>query len=162
MYLQTFGGSAILHLIAAHPRVVALFGIAATVATLTGAVGPVRHAGTARHLEQLDAAVRIDDPVALSRWSEAEAVASAMLERRDDPAIAEAVAYTLRRCGTGCTDLTTRAIVEDPVLLRRVLVLYQLDKPCCNKHPHRGSRASRVIRWSPGPGPPPADSCPQT
>jgi len=50
-----------------------------------------------------------------------------MLERLDDSEILAAVEHTLQQCGPGCTDVATPIVIDDPALLRRVLVLYQLD-----------------------------------
>jgi hypothetical protein len=51
-----------------------------------------------------------------------------MLERFDDDEILAAVEHTLQQCGPGCTDLATPIVIDNPDLLRRVLVLYQLDQ----------------------------------
>jgi hypothetical protein len=51
-----------------------------------------------------------------------------MLERKNDAEIMAAVNGVLQRCGAGCTDLTSAAVVGDPTLLRQVLVLQQLDE----------------------------------
>jgi hypothetical protein len=127
MYPYTFGGSALLHILAAHPRVVAFFGIAATVSMLISPLGPGRYSGTARRLEQLEASVKVNNLVTAERQAKAERAATSMLERAADAEIAAAVDYTLHRCGSGCTDLSTPTVVADPELLRRVLVLYDLD-----------------------------------
>ena len=50
-----------------------------------------------------------------------------MLARHDRAEIATAVRETLSRCGHGCTDISTVDISTDEVLLRRVLVLFDLD-----------------------------------
>ena len=50
-----------------------------------------------------------------------------MLERANDSEITAAVGEVLERCGAGCTDLTSTAVISDAKLLRRVLVLQQLD-----------------------------------
>jgi hypothetical protein len=50
-----------------------------------------------------------------------------MLERLDDSQILAAVEHTLQQCGPGCTDVATPIVIDDPALLRHVLVLYQLD-----------------------------------
>jgi hypothetical protein len=128
MYFQTFGGSALLHLLAAHPRVVALFGIAATVGLLVSPNGPGRHIGTAAHLARIDAAVRPQAEVTEARQAAAERAAAGIIERQERAEISAAIAYTLKACGAGCTDISTSRIVSDALLLQRVLVLYELDK----------------------------------
>jgi hypothetical protein len=57
-----------------------------------------------------------------------------MLERHDGAEIGKAVEHTLRQCGPGCTDLATPVVIDDPALLRRVLVLYQLDQAAERAH----------------------------
>jgi hypothetical protein len=128
MYLQTYGGSALLHLLAAHPKIVAAFGIAATVAMLIAPHGPGRYVGTATHLARLESALAGQTHASAIRQQQAEQAASAMLEGDREHDIFAAIEYTLRRCGSGCTDLSTRRVARDPVLLRRVLVLYELDR----------------------------------
>ena len=128
MYLQTYGGSALLHVLAAHTKIVAAFGIAATVAMLIAPQGPGRYVGTATHLARLESALAGQTRISEIRQRNAEQAASAMLEAERELDIVGAIEYTLRRCGSGCTDLSTRRVARDPVLLRRVLVLYELDR----------------------------------
>ena len=128
MYLQTYGGSALLHLLAAHPKVVAAFGIAATVAMLIAPHGPGRYVGTAKHLARLESALGAQNEVTAARQQHAERAAMLMLELERNAEITSAIEYTLRRCGGGCTDLSTARVARDPVLLRRVLVLHELDR----------------------------------
>jgi len=128
MYFQTFGGSALLHLLAAHPKVVALFGIGATVAMLISPNGPGRDIGTGTHLARIEAAVGSQTAVTDARQFAAERAAAGILERQERGEIAAAIAHTLAVCGAGCTDISTARIASDAILLRRVLVLYELDK----------------------------------
>jgi len=127
VYLTTIGGSGLLHLLAAYPRVVGTLGLAATVAMLLSPSGPGRQIGTARSLAQLDRTIAEHAASAPSSRDHAEAAAAAMLERANDSEIAAAVGEVLERCGAGCTDLTSAAVISDAKLLRRVLVLQQLD-----------------------------------
>lgn len=128
MQLPIFGGSALLHLIAAHPKVVALFGIAATVSLLMAPHAPGRFLGTDAHLRRIEAAVRPQANTSEARERVAEGAAFQMLARRNRAEIATAVRQTLSRCGPGCTDISTEDITADDVLLHRVLVLYFLDR----------------------------------
>ena len=57
MYFHVFGSSGLLHLLIAHPKVVAFAGIAGTVALLMAPHGPGRQVGAGRYLQQLDEAV---------------------------------------------------------------------------------------------------------
>ena len=123
-----FGGSALLHLIAAHPKVVALFGIAATVSLLMAPHGPGRVLGTDAHLRRIEAAVRPQASISEARERAAESAARGTLVRHDEAEIAAAVRETLSRCGAGCRDVSSEDVVKDEVLLGRVLVLYHLDR----------------------------------
>jgi hypothetical protein len=127
VYLNTYGGSALLHLLIGYPRLILVFGLAGTVAMTTAPHGPGRYLGTGSYMAQLDAAYkpRLADAAA---EQQARQRAVDMLERSDGNEISEAVAHTLRQCGPGCTDLATPIVIEDPELLRHVLVLYQLDR----------------------------------
>ena len=127
MYLNTFGGSGLLHLLVGYPRLILMFGIAGTVAMTATPHGPGRYAGTGAYMAQLDAALkpRLADAAA---EQQARQRATEMLERLEGAEIREAVAHTLQQCGSGCTDLATPIVIDDPDLLRRVLVLYQLDQ----------------------------------
>jgi hypothetical protein len=139
MQTPIFGGSALLHLIAAHPKVVALFGIAATVSLLMAPHGPGRYLGTDTHLRRIEAAVRPQAGTSEARERFAEGSALRMLARRNRDEIATVVRQTLRRCGPGCTDISTEDVTADDVLLHRVLVLYFLDQEARGI----GARASR-------------------
>jgi hypothetical protein len=127
MYLNTYGGSALLHLLIGYPRLILVFGLAGTVAMTTAPQGPGRYLGTGAYMAQLDAAFK-PRLVDAAGENQARQRAVDMLERFDDREITAAVAHTLRQCGAGCTDLATPIVIDDPELLRRVLVLYQLDR----------------------------------
>ena len=127
MYLHTLGGSALLHLLFGYPRLILLFGVAGIV-TMTGTPhGPGRYAGTGAYLAQLDTAFapRLAEAAA---EQQARQAATDMLERFEPSEIHAAIEHTLEQCGPGCTDLASPLVITDPDLLRRVLVLYQLDQ----------------------------------
>jgi hypothetical protein len=128
VYLTTIGGSGLLHLLAAYPRVIGALGLTATVAILLSPVGPGRQIGTASALARLDRTIADRAAVAPSARDHAAAAVAEMLERKNDAEIMAAVNGVLQRCGAGCTDLTSAAVVGDPILLRQVLVLRQLDE----------------------------------
>jgi hypothetical protein len=127
MYLNTYGGSALLHLLIGYPRLVLLFGLAGTVAMTIAPHGPGRYAGTGGYMAQLDAAFKPRLADAAAEHS-ARQRATDMLERFEDDEIRDAVAYTLRQCGPGCTDLATPVVIDNRELLQHVLLLYQLDR----------------------------------
>jgi hypothetical protein len=143
MYLQTFGGSALLHLLASHPRVVALFGIAATAGLLIAPHAPGRLLGTATRIERIEAAIRPQAALTEERQIAAERAAALLLERQAKADIAAAVKQTLKRCGSGCTDISTESVISDELLLERVLVLYELDKMA--RGPREEPLANRLL-----------------
>jgi hypothetical protein len=132
MYLNTFGGSALLHLLMGYPRLILVFGIAGTVAMTATPHGPGRYAGTGAYMAQLDAAYKPRLAEAAAE-QQARTGATGMLERSNAEEIQAAVEHTLEQCGPGCTDLTTSIVIHEPALLRRVLVLYQLDQAATRK-----------------------------
>ena len=83
MYLNTLGGSALLHLLMGYPRLILLFGLAGIVAMTGTPHGPGRYAGTGAYMAQLDAAFkpRLADAAA---EQQARQAATDMLERFDD------------------------------------------------------------------------------
>lgn len=128
MYVPTFGGSGLLHLLAAHPRVVAIFGVAATVGALMAPHAPGRLVGTAGHIERIESAIRPQIAVAEERQTAAEEEAVRLFEQNDRQQIEGAVRQMLRACGSGCTDISTDRVIGDRALLLRVLMLSELDK----------------------------------
>jgi hypothetical protein len=145
MYLPTFGGSGLLHLLAAHPRVVAIFGLAATVGALMAPQAPGRLVGTDRYMERIEAAIRPQIAVAEARQTDAERDAVRMLDGADEREIRDAVRHMLKQCGSGCTDISTERILADRALLVRVLMLNELDKIA------RGTRAAAATGGRPAP-----------
>jgi hypothetical protein len=128
MYFPIFVGSGLLHLLAAHPRIVALFGIAGTVSLLVAPHGPGNFRGTAAYLERLDVQIGETAPIASEYRTKAEGAAAATIERGRPEEIQSAVDRALRACGSGCSDLSTPLVTGNKELLRRVLVLSDLDR----------------------------------
>jgi hypothetical protein len=128
MYFPIFTGSALLHLLAAHPRIVALFGIAGTVSLLFAPHGPGNYRGTATYLERLDAQIGETAPIASEYRIRAERAVDAMIANGRHEDIESAVDRALRACGPGCTDLATPLVMGNKELLKRVLVISDLDR----------------------------------
>ena len=128
MYINVFGGSALLHLLLGYPRLILVLGLAGTVAATSTPHGPGRFVGTGQYLTALDAEIgqRATDRDAIER-SARQSVTN-MLEAYDPIAIEKTVAETLHACGDGCTDLSTPIVIRDVELLRRVLTLHELDR----------------------------------
>jgi hypothetical protein len=147
MYLPTLGGSGLLHLLAAHPRVVAIFGVAATVGALMAPHAPGRLVGTAGHIERVESAIGTQFvAVAEERQTAAEEQAVRLLDQNDRKQIEAAVARLLRTCGPACTDISTDRVVSDRSLLVRVLMLSELDKLAHTPQPNVADAASHTNR----------------
>jgi hypothetical protein len=146
MYLMTVGGSGLLHLLAAYPRVVAVLGVTTTVAMLMSPLGSGRYVGTANSLAKLDRSLAAHEGANGSTRAVAEAAASAIIERGGSNEIGAAVTEVLARCGAGCTDVTSTAIVEDAALLRRVLVIHELDRAAMDREAARTTKRLVPVR----------------
>jgi hypothetical protein len=111
----------------AHPRIVALFGIAGTVGLVLAPHGPGNYRGTAAYLERLDAQISKQTPIVSEQRSDAERAATVLLDSGRQEQIEAAVDHALKACGSGCSDLSTPLVMRNQELLRRVLVLADLD-----------------------------------
>jgi hypothetical protein len=128
MYINVFGGSALLHLLIGYPRLILVLGIAGTVAATNTPHGPGRYVGTGQYLATLDAAIGERATNSDTAEQTARQAVTNMLEAYDPIAIEKTVAETLDACGDGCTDLSTPIVIRDVELLRRVLTLHELDR----------------------------------
>jgi hypothetical protein len=128
MYINVFGGSALLHLLLGYPRLIVVLGLAGTVAATSTPHGPGRFVGTGQYLAALDNQLgqRATDSDSIEQ-SARQSVTN-MLEDYDPIAIEKTVAETLRACGESCTDLSTPIVIRDTELLRRVLTLHEIDR----------------------------------
>jgi hypothetical protein len=145
MYFHIFGSSGLLHLLAGHPKVVAFIGIAGTVALLVSPHGPGRQVGAGRYLDQIDSAVGARAGYTADMEAEAHREALRMIEENQPGEIEDAIRYTLRQCGAGCVDVTTRAVLTDRALLERVLVLHELDRGQQAGATGRGQQAGPAV-----------------
>ena len=126
MYFNTFGGSALLHLLAGHPRVIAAFGIAATVAMLVSPLGPGKHLGSDGYVSAIDRTVPSGQGLDSALLEEARGAAD-QLEQMPKDVVHEAVQGALSACGAACVDLTPSVVEHDPRLRRDALLLYAID-----------------------------------
>jgi hypothetical protein len=126
MYFNMFGGSAFLHVLAAHPKVVAAFGIAATVAMLASPLGRSNYARSERYARQLDTVVAayadVDDATV-----ETATRASDKLHTMPDAVIHQAVREMLAACGSHCAELTPMIVERQPKLLSKALFVHELN-----------------------------------
>jgi hypothetical protein len=114
-----FGGSSLLHLLARHPKVVGIFGLAGIVAMLIHApFGPQVVGGAEHYVQSLESAAA-DVP--------SSGGGANMASTRSPEETLAIVEQTLQTCGQACDGLTAAAVVDDPTLLREVLVIHAAD-----------------------------------
>jgi hypothetical protein len=126
MYFNMFGGSALLHLLAGHPRIVAAFGIAATVAMFISPLGPGKHAGSEAYAQAIDKTLPARPGLDSADLAQARAAADQLAQMPKD-VVHEAVRDTLTACGLACAELTPAVVEGDPKLLHDALLIYQID-----------------------------------
>jgi hypothetical protein len=141
MYLNTFGGSGLLHLLAGHPRVVAVFGIGATVMMLTSPLGPGGHGAATRYAAAIDASIPSSSTAAV--LLDANRSADRLLSASPE-IIEHIVLQTLRQCGAQCGDVPAIDILHDPVLLRKVVVLYEVNRRAAGRDGQFDARDIRL------------------
>jgi hypothetical protein len=123
MYFTFVGGSALLHLLAAHPKVVAALGIAATVGALATSMGPHNTIGAGKQMQALERTV-----VAQSLVDENvvdEITASQPASREEQVA---AITFALQQCGRGCAELSVGEVMANPELRAKALTVAAADK----------------------------------
>ena len=140
MYFNVYGGSALLHLLAAHPRIVAAFGIVASVAMLASPLGQGDYPGLARYAKTLDRVVArsaaVDNATII-----AATLAADRFESMPHEVVDAAVRVVLSECSSHCAELTPAIVEGDAKLLRKALLVYELDLMAKN----RGAEQPRVI-----------------
>jgi hypothetical protein len=123
MYMNFLGGSALLHILAAHPKVVATLGVAATIATLCAPLAPRSLAAITSHAATLETAA-----ASASTLSDARAEELRQPLVMDETAINQAITRALDGCGAPCHDLSPTLVLNDPQLLAKALFVAALDR----------------------------------
>lgn len=144
MYFGFLGGSALLHLLAAHPKVLAMLGIAATVSMLGTSLGPRNYLGAGRQM------TRIEQRLAPSQLVDAAAVEGlATTARRlaTMPAaeVESMVREVLRQCGNWCEGLTPAIVMNDASLLQSALVASELERRSASVQPLTSERIGQLL-----------------
>src|SRR5262249_14188476 len=124
MYFNFFGGSALLHLLAGHPKVVATLGIATTIGLLATGVGPRNVMGAGQQLRTLERSIA----QSLGAEDITQAKIAASLSAIPRHAVERDVRHALTQCGTGCSDLTLAIVMRDETLLKDALFVAALDR----------------------------------
>ena len=131
MYLPSmlFGGSSFIHLLASHPRVVALFGMGALVSTLlVSPLGTPNLPGTAGHLDKMDQLVRAHETETVETVAVAERAARRVAQQASPARLAEIVDTTMIRCGKACIGIDRSEVMSNSALLHDVLLLHSLEE----------------------------------
>lgn len=124
MYLNSFGGSGLLHILAGHPRLVAGFGLVGAVALLASPVGPGTYRGTARYASAIERTIH--DRASEQTVANAERQAAGELNDSREQ-LEPIVRRTIAACGAPCGDITTDSVFGDRALLKQVLVLDAIE-----------------------------------
>jgi hypothetical protein len=127
MYFNFLGGSALLHLLAAHPKVVAAFGIVASVSLLATPLGPQNYFGTGRYIRAVEQTLKTHEVIGDAAVAQA-AVETRRLANESSPDIEAAIRRVLQDCGRGCADLTPAIVMNDKELRRAALSLSVLNR----------------------------------
>ena len=130
MYLPSvfFGGSSLIHLLASHPRVVALFGMSALIGTmLQSPFGTPSVMGTAAYIQHLEEVARQEGAIGSEALGRARMSARALAQLPSGN-LAEIVEDTLRDCGSACVSVRTSEVVNNKDLLADVLFLRTLNQ----------------------------------
>ena len=120
MYLNMFGGSGLLHILAGHPRIVAAFGLVGAVGLLASPVGPGTYRGTGKYASAIERAIRDDGTHAVVANAERRAAGEVNGTREQ---LEPLVQHTIAVCGAPCADVTVDGVLGDRALLKQVLVL---------------------------------------
>jgi hypothetical protein len=127
VYFSFLGGSALLHLLAAHPKVIGAIGIAAAVGLLAAPNGMHSYMGAGQHMVAIERSVVADNVVSDLTVADAERAARlrAKMSRAD---VESDVRYALSACGQGCAALTPAVVMNDTELLDKALYVAELDR----------------------------------
>jgi hypothetical protein len=127
MYFTSFGGSTLLHVLAGHPRLIAVLGIASAVTVLSSPLGPGAHLGTNAYASRVERAYAAKAGISESAYRSVEQSVDRLMTTQD-PNLAKMIAAALDKCGTNCSDLGVAAVMANRTLERDVLMIYALDR----------------------------------
>lgn len=144
MYFGFLGGSALLHLLAAHPKVLAMLGIAATVSMLSTSLGPRNYFGAGRQM------TRIEQRLAPSQFVDDAAVEGLALSARRLATMPVAeiepmVRQVLRQCGNRCGSLTPAIVMKDAALLQSALTVSEGERRSAGLQPLTSDRIAQQL-----------------
>ena len=135
-----FGGSSVIHLLAGHPRVVAVIGVGTLAESLLQTpFGTPNIPGVAAHMAQLEQAQSVQESDITQIVARAERLAQANAAAASPARLSEIIAQTLRQCGRGCADVSGDAVLSNTQLLQDVLLLDALH----NEHELAARRSNK-------------------
>ena len=144
MYFGFLGGSALLHLLAAHPKVLGMLGIAATVSMLTTSLGPQNYLGAGQQMNRIEqrlAPSQLEGDATVEELTVSARHLATMPAAEIEPMVRE----VLRQCGNWCGGLTTAIVMNDAALLRRALVASELERRSTSVQPLTSERIGQLL-----------------
>lgn len=144
MYFGFLGGSALLHLLAAHPKVVATLGIVASVSILTTSLGPQNYLGAGQQMNRIEQSLA---PSQLVDDAAVEELATSARRMATMPAaeVEPRVRQVLRQCGNGCGSLTPAIVMNDAALLQSALAVSELERHSVGLQPLTNNRIAQLL-----------------
>ena len=143
MYFGFLGGSALLHLLAAHPNLLATLGIAATISMLITSLGPQNYLGSGQQMNRIEQSLPAGQ---LADAAVEELMASARrLATMPAAEVAPIVRQVLQQCGNSCATLTPAVVMNDAALLQSVLVVSELERRSSGLPPLTDDRVAELL-----------------
>lgn len=144
MYFGFLGGSALLHLLAAHPKVVAALGIVTTVGMLATSMGPMNYLGSGQQMRRIERSVTANHVVDDAAVAGVDLVARRMATMPVSE-LEPVVRQVLRQCGNGCASLTPAVVMNDEALLHSALIVSELDRRSAELQPITQERVAQLM-----------------
>lgn len=144
MYFGFLGGSALLHLLAAHPKVLATFGIAATLSMLSTSLGPQNYLGAGQQINRIERSLapgRLVDDAAVEELATSARRLATMPAAEVEPMVRQ----VLRQCGNGCGSLTPAIVMNDAALLQSALIVSELERRSAGLQPLTDDRIAQLL-----------------
>lgn len=150
MYLPSmlFGGSSFIHLLASHPRVVALVGISALATSLLQSPFGIPNVGATGQVVRLEQSPNAQGTALGTSVERASQSAKSNAKGASPARLAAIIGQTLKDCGRGCADVSRDAVLSNPALLNDVLMLHALEQAHVDHVSARGN-ASRNATVAP-------------
>lgn len=151
MYLPSllFGGSSFIHLLASHPRVVALVGVGALATSLLQSPFGRPNVGAGAQVVRLEQSTGAQEPALAASVERAAQSARSTATQASPARLAAIIGQTLKACGQGCADVSRDAVLSSPEVLHDVLLLHALDTAHVERVAGRVSPSRRAVTAAP-------------